>query len=89
MQHDEKSLKWFDRQGVARPTHLPHGVYDTPDKPLSEQLTRLKCRNWRLEGNLLKCDTDQGPLVQSLPSTEYICHGDGPDGLPLLTRISK
>lgn len=85
--YDEKELKQFDRWGVARPTHLPHGVVDTPEHPLGEQLTRLKCRNWRLQGNKLICDTDQGTLVQFLPSTEYICQGTDGNGMPILTKI--
>lgn len=85
--YDEKALKWFDKMGVERPTHLPHGVTDTLQNPLSDQMPRLKCTNWRIEGNMLTCDTEQGPLTQKLPSTDYICHGTGPDGLPLLTKI--
>ena len=85
---DEATLKWFDRMGVERPTHIPHGVTDTPDKPLGDQLVRLKCWNWRIKGNQLMCDTNYGPFVQNLRETNLICHGDGPDGLPVLTKIN-
>lgn len=84
--YDEKTLRWFDRMGVKRPTHLPHGVVDTPENPLSNQLNRLKCYNWRLEGNLLTCDTDEGPLSQNIPPN-YICKGTDVEGLPILVKI--
>lgn len=84
--YDEDTLKWFDRHGKARPTHVPHGVTDTAQYPLSEQLPRLKCRNWRLEGNMLTCDTDMGPLVQAI-DPGYICLGTDDSGLPVLKKI--
>lgn len=84
--YDEASLRWFDKNGKARPTHLPHGITDTPDNPLSAQLPRLKCRNWRLEGNSLICDTDYGPLVQTI-DPGHICHGTDAAGLPILKKI--
>lgn len=84
--HDEKELKWFDRMGKNRPTHEEHGVVDTWENPLSEQLPRLKTRNWRLEGNTLIADTDQGPLVQTIP-TNYICKGTDDKGMPILVKI--
>jgi hypothetical protein len=85
--HDEQTLKWFDRKGIQRPTHLPHGVTDTPENPLSEQLERVKCSNWRIEGRKLIADTEHGPLVQWLPTTGYICHGTDKDGYPILTKV--
>lgn len=85
--HNEKELKEFDKWGVPRPTHLPHGVTDTPENPLGEQLKRLKCTNWRMEGRKLICDTDQGVLVQFLPSTDYICHGTDDNGMPILKKV--
>lgn len=86
---DEKTLKWFDQHGLERPTHLPHGVKDTYENPLSEQLVRLKCSNWRLEGNLLICDTDQGTLSQMLKGTDWLCKGTDDKGLPILTKIGE
>lgn len=84
--HDEKELKQYDRWGKARPTHLPHNVVDTFENPLSEQLKRVKCSNWRMEGNKLIADTDQGPLVQYIP-TNYICLGTDKKGLPILKKV--
>lgn len=82
----EKDLAWFERMGKARPTHLPHGVSDTPEHPLSEQLLRLNTKNWRLEGNKLMCDTDQGPLVQFI-DPGYICLGTDKNNLPILKKV--
>lgn len=83
----ESVLKWFDYHGLQRPAHLPHGIKDTAANPLSEQLPRLTCRNWRLEGDVLSCDTEAGPMVQRLPSTDYICKGTDADGMPILTKV--
>lgn len=80
--HDQKTLEWFDRMGKPRPTSDIHGT----DDDVRSKLKMLECRNWRLEGNLLKCDTNMGPLVQSIP-TSYICRGTGPDGLPILEKL--
>lgn len=84
--YDDKELKQFDRWGVKRPTHLPHGVTDTYENPLSEQLKRLDTSNWKLEGNELVCDTNQGPLRQCIPP-DYVCHGTDENGLPILKKI--
>lgn len=84
---DEKTLKWFDYHGIKRPTHLPHGIKDTEQNPLSEQIPRLKTWNWRLEGMTLMCDTDMGPFVQNLGRTDLICLGTDGDGMPILTKV--
>lgn len=84
--HDERELKQFDRWNVQRPTHLPHGVTDTPENPLSEQIPKLKCKNWRMEGNKLTADTEHGLFTQTI-STDYICLGDDANGLPILKKI--
>lgn len=84
---DEKVLKWFDYHGIRRPDHFPHGVTDTQENPLSKQIPRLKTWNWRMEGNVLKCDTSEGPFTQIIQSTDYICQGTGPDGMPILTKV--
>lgn len=38
-----------------------------------------------MEGHILKCDTEFGPLSQAMP-TNVICIGEK-DGLPLLKQI--
>lgn len=83
---DEKQLNWYDKQGVDRPTHLPHGVTDTPENPLSEQIPNLKCSNWRLQGNKLICDTEHGEFAQFIDPS-YICLGTDDKGLPILKSI--
>lgn len=83
---DERELKDYDRWKVGRPSHLPHGVTDTFENPLGEQLQGGNPRNWRLEGNILHCDTDFGPLAQRIP-VDYICTGIDKKGLPILERV--
>lgn len=83
---DEKELKWFDKVKKSRPSHEEHGVADTFENPLSEQLIDGKPRNWRMEGNELICDTDFGPLRQRIP-TDYICKGTDKKGLPILVKV--
>lgn len=80
--HDEKELRWFDRVGVARPTHEPHGTIDD----IRAQLKQAKCHNWHMVGNVLHADSDFGPFTQTLP-TDVICKGTDKNGLPILTRI--
>lgn len=81
--YEEKELKWFDRQGVKRPEHASHGA--TPDN-LSEKIRKLDVRNWRLEGNILKGDTDMGPFAQTIPTT-HILEGVDEQGLPKFRRV--
>lgn len=57
------------------------------DEDIREKLKPLKTRNWRLEGNQLTCDTDMGPLTQTIKAG-YICDGTDGKGLPLLRKIS-
>lgn len=83
---DEKQLKEFDKWHKARPTLEQHGVQDTFDNPLSGQLLEAHPRNWRMEGNLLACDTDFGPLRQHI-STDWICLGTDDKGLPILKKV--
>lgn len=82
----EKDLRWYDYHRVARPTHEEHGVRDTADAPLSEQLQPGNPRNWHLKGNMLHCDTDFGPMAQSIPS-DYVLHGTDAKGLPILKKV--
>lgn len=82
----EKELKWYDWHRVARPTHEEHGVRDTLDSPLSEQLKSGNARNWHLKGNMLHCDTDFGPMAQRIPP-EYIMTGIDDKGLPTFRKV--
>jgi hypothetical protein len=80
--HDEKELRWYDRMGVQRPSHQPHGTIED----IQASMSQAKAKNWRMEGNKLIADTDMGELVQWLP-TDIICKGTDDQGLPILTRI--
>lgn len=81
-----KELREFDKWLKARPSHEEHGVVDTFEKPLSEQLLKGNPRNWHMEGNVLHCDTDFGPMTQIIP-TDYICHGTDANNLPIIKRV--
>jgi hypothetical protein len=83
---DEKELKEFDYWKVARPSHEPHGVQDTWENPLSKQLVSGNPRNWRLSGNQLTCDTDFGPLTQTIPS-DHILIGEDDKHLPIFKKL--
>ena len=83
---DEKTLKEFERWKKAPPSHEEHGIRDTYENPLGEQLPKGNARNWRMEGNELICDTDFGPVRQRIP-TDYICHGTDDKGLPILKKL--
>lgn len=82
----EKELEFYDKNNVARPTHDGHSVRDSFENPLSEQLKSGNPRNWRLEGNLLHCDTDFGPMAQRIPA-DYVCMGTDDKGLPILKKV--
>lgn len=82
----EKDLNFYDQHKVARPSHDEHGIQDTFEHPLKEQLVPGNARNWRMEGNELLCDTDFGPMRQRIP-TDYICLGTDGAGLPILKKI--
>lgn len=83
---DEKELSQYDKWKKARPTHEEHGLKDSWENPISEQLHKGNARNWRMEGNKLLCDTDFGPMVQNI-STDYICLGTDEKGLPILKKV--
>lgn len=82
---DEKELKQYDRWGVARPTHLSHGITDTLQNPLSEQIPKNHITKWRLEGNKLIATTDLGEVINYIP-TDYILVGVE-NNLPILKKI--
>lgn len=67
------------------PSHDEHGE-DSWEHPISQKMVQASCWNWRMEGNILKCDTDFGPLSQHMP-TNVVCLGEK-DGLPILKELS-
>jgi hypothetical protein len=82
--YTEKELSWYDRHGKQRPEHATHGE-DTWEHPASEKLERLQCTNWRLEGNKLTCDTNNGTLTQLIPTNVILEKIE--DGMPKFKRI--
>lgn len=82
---NEKQLTEYDKWDKPRPSHEEHNTEDSWEHPLGERLIQAKCWNWHMEGNILCCDTDFGPLRQNIP-TDYICFGEK-DGLPLLRKV--
>ncbi len=84
MPPSETQNRFYDKLGIEPPASVSHGV--TADN-MREKLLPANPINWRLEGNVLHCDTDHGPLAQVIPP-DYIMRGVGDDGLPLLTRIA-
>lgn len=84
MQDDKALLNLFQRLGITLPSHEDHGI--TPEQ-LKEKMTRVQTSNWRLEGTLLTCDTDQGPMGQHI-EPGYICKGTDENGLPILEKIA-
>jgi hypothetical protein len=84
--YDEKQLKDFDYWRMPRPSSDQHGT-DSLSNPISSNLQSVRPRNWRQEGNLLKADTDWGPLVQTIP-VDYLLDGTDERGLPKFKRVS-
>lgn len=83
MPHPDKNIEeMFNRWGKTPPAHYPHGTAEE----IRANMKSVNCRNWRLEGNQLIAETDMGPLVQTIPSN-YVCHGTGEDGMPILVKI--
>lgn len=79
--HDEKTVQWFKRMGVAPPSTDVHG---TPEE-IRANLKQARTFNWRLEGNLLTADTDFGPLAQTIPTDMILVGEEG--GLPVFRKL--
>lgn len=84
MMNDYKApdTDWFLKRNLTPPSTTAHGT----DESIRENLTPLKTWNWKLVGNQLECETNQGKLVQTIP-TGYICLGDDDKGMPILKKI--
>lgn len=81
--YNENELKWFDRWGVTRPTHISH---DLKIEDIEEKLKKLKVTSWTLEGNLLKGSTEMGPFAQTIP-TDVVLVGETEEGLPKFKKV--
>lgn len=71
---------------VKRPVHLEHGLEDTAENPLSKQLTRLKTWDWKRDGNMMTCMTNEGMLSQYLDPA-YIVLGTDDEGMPIFKKV--
>jgi hypothetical protein len=80
---DDYVLKWFERNGLQKPEHIPHGK----QADLEARLVPATVSSWRLEGNQLIAETNYGPHVQTIP-TDYILVGTDENNLPVLKKIS-
>jgi len=76
-----EEIAQFKEWGVPLPSRDPH-VKDGEQTYEKPQLT-----NWRLEGNILKADSNLGTHGWSLP-TDYIMDGLTDEGLPNLKKFS-
>ncbi len=77
-----QELEQYVSWGVPPPTTEAHGTAET----IRGNLKPLKTRNWRMKGNMLIADTDEGELAQTIP-TDYICTGTDENGLPILKKV--
>lgn len=82
MDYQPKDAKWFLENDLTPPQVSSHGT----DEDIRANLKPLKTWGWKLEGNMLTCMTDHGPLSQTIPPN-YICLGDDTNGKPILKKI--
>lgn len=82
----KKELREYETWKVKPPVLIQHGIEDTKEHPLSEQLIPGNPTNWRMEGNELCYDTTFGPMRQRMP-TDVLMTGLDKDGMPILKRI--
>lgn len=73
---------YIRKLGATPPSAQAHGT----EEDVANNLKPLKPHSWTLEGNKLIGQTDQGRLVQFIP-TNYICKGSDDKGLPILEKI--
>ncbi len=64
------------------PETIPH----LTEEEIRANMKRLLPLSWTLEGNLLKGQTEQGLLVQRIP-TDYILVGTDAKGLPIFKKV--
>lgn len=73
---------WYVKQQLKPPEAIVHGT----DEDIREKLKPAKTWGWKLQGNELSCQTDLGPLVQTI-DPNYILVGEDEKGLPILQRV--
>lgn len=72
----------FKEWGVPLPSRDIH----VKDEDIVKNLQPANPRNWRLEGNVLKADTDFGSYAHQIP-TDYIMDGVDDNNLPILRKL--
>lgn len=80
---DSKPLD-YEALGVEPPKVYEHGV---TIEDIRANMKQAVCTNWRLVGNILHCDTDLGPLAQTIPP-DYVLRGVDENNLPILTKLN-
>jgi hypothetical protein len=81
--HNENYLKWFDKHGKERPSHVPHGT----EEDIRKNMVKLMPTKWVQQGNQLIGTTEDGVrIVQSIP-TDHLLSGTDDRGLPTFTKI--
>lgn len=66
----------------APPDTFPH----VTEEEIWANMKRLQPTSWTLEGNILIGMTEQGRLVQRIP-TDYILEGTDEQGLPMFKKV--
>lgn len=72
----------YSRWGVEAPSHDTHGTVEE----IRERMQQMTATSWRLEGNELIADTDQGMITQRIP-TDYILDGVDEKNLPVFKKV--
>lgn len=64
----------------------PQATAHVTEDELWANMRKLQPKSWTLEGNQLKGMTEQGLLVQFIP-TDYILEGTDENGLPIFRKV--
>ena len=73
---------FYRKLDVALPTTSQHGT----EEGIASRLVPMMPKEWKLEGNQLIAETENGTHVQTIP-TDYILTGTDKEGLPVFKRI--
>jgi hypothetical protein len=67
-------------------TEPPKATAHATEEEIAQNMKRLIPNTWVLRGNQLEGMTEQGKLVQTIP-TSYILEGTDSEGLPIFKEI--
>lgn len=84
MKYYHPQSDFYNKLKLPVPEAIAHGT----EKDISELLEKLEPKSWRLEGNRLIAETDQGTLVNLIP-TDRIMTGTDDKGLPVFAKIKQ